>query len=400
MPRTTATPPVASVTWEQVVAYRLHKHHVVQRTTPDHLIDVVREMVGIHAQVASSAELQLAARIDGLHPADVRDALASRRALVKAWSMRGTLHHLVPEDLARVVVASGTRERWREAPWQKAFEITFDQVEAIIAAAGETLGAEPMLRADLADAIATRVSDPVAGAKLRTGWGTFLGPVAQRGLLTFGPPAGRNVTFVRPSAWLGRPISPKELAAATPDERGDIPLIPLEALAGLIRSFLAAFPGSGRDATARWWGSVRAGLINEARALLGDQVVDIDVAGTRQWILPADIDALAATKPFQGVRLPPGFDPWINELPRRTDAVMTSAHHDRIYRVAGWVTPVVIVDGRVAGTWELTAGKRGGIAIQQLESWRSSATNELRAEVDRVAAFLDRPLPIEILSVL
>ena len=133
------------------MAYRLRKHHVIERTTADHLIDVVREMVGIHAQVASSGELQLAARIDGLRRSDVQDALAGDRSLVKAWSMRGTLHLLTPEDLARIVVASGTRERWREAPWQKAYEVTFDQVEAMIAAVGDTLSDEPMLRADLAD---------------------------------------------------------------------------------------------------------------------------------------------------------------------------------------------------------------------------------------------------------
>ena len=271
--------------------------------------------------------------------------------------MRGTLHLLVPEDLARIVVASGTRERWREAVWQKAFGITFEQVEAMIAAVGATLSDEPMLRADLADAVADHLSDPALKSMLRSGWGSFLGPVAQRGLLCFGPPAGRNVTFVRPSAWLGRPISPEELAAATARKRGDVPLVPIEALGSLVRSFLAAFPGSGRDATVRWWGAMRAGLINDARAVLGDDVVDIDVAGTKAWALPADVKPLEATRPFEGVRLLPGFDPWINELPRRTMAVMDPVHHDRIYRVAGWVTPVVIVDGRVAGTWELARGQ-------------------------------------------
>ena len=98
--------------------------------------------------------------------------------------------------------------------------------------------------------------------------------------------------------------------------------------ASLVRSFLAAFPGSGRDATVRWWGAMRAGLINDARAVLGDDVVDIEVAGTKAWALPADVRALTATKPFEGVRLLPGFDPWINELPRRTQAVMDPAHHD------------------------------------------------------------------------
>jgi hypothetical protein len=381
------------------MAYRLHKQHVIERTTPDRLIDVVREMVGVHAQVASSAELQLAARIDGLRPADIQDALASRRTLVKAWSMRGTLHLLVPEDLARIVVASGTRERWREAVWQKAYDVTFEQVEAMIAAVGDTLSDEPMLRADLADSVAAHLADPALATKLRSGWGSFLGPVAQRGLLCFGPPAGRNVTFVRPSAWLDRPIAPSELAAASGRTRGDVPLVPIDALAGLVGSFLAAFPGSGRDATRRWWGAMRSGLINEARAVLGDAVVEIDVAGTKAWARPCDVEPLAATRPFEGVRLLPGFDPWINELPRRTMAVLDPAHHDRIYRVAGWVTPVVVVDGRVAGTWELAAGKRGGVVVTRLERWRSGVEAELADEVDRLAAFLDRPLPIESVAV-
>ena len=388
--------PVVSVSWPQVMAYRLHKHHVIERTTPDRLVDVVREMVGIHAQVASSGELQLAARIDGLRRADVQDALATDRSLVKAWSMRGTLHLLVPEDLARIVVASGTRERWREAPWQKAYGVTAEQVEAIIDAAGDALSDIPMLRADLADAVADHLSDRSLATKLRGGWGSFLGPVAQRGELCFGPPAGRNVTFVRPSAWLRRPVSRDELAAATPTTRGDVPLEPIEALGSLIRSFLGAFPGSGRDATKRWWGAMRAGLVNDARATLGSDVVDIDVVGTKAWALPADVEPLVATRPFEGVRLLPGFDPWINELPRRTMAVMDPAHHDLIYRVAGWVTPVVVVDGRVEGTWELTAGRRGGIAVTRLERWRSGVEAEIAAEVDRLAAFLDRPLPIDL----
>ena len=52
---------------------------------------------GIHAQVQASAELQLAARVDGITQADVRDALWRDRTLVKAWTLRGTLH-LHPAD--------------------------------------------------------------------------------------------------------------------------------------------------------------------------------------------------------------------------------------------------------------------------------------------------------------
>ena len=108
MPKATE-PPALTTDWSRVLALRLARQHLAVRTTPDRLVEVIGEMVGLHAQVASSAELQAAARIDGLRPDDVRDALADRRNLVKAWSFRGTLHYLTPDDLADFVIASATR---------------------------------------------------------------------------------------------------------------------------------------------------------------------------------------------------------------------------------------------------------------------------------------------------
>ena len=78
MTRREATPPAAGVGWERVLALRLERQHIATRTTPDRLVDVVSGLVGLHAQVMSSAELQLAARIDGLRASDVREALWKR----------------------------------------------------------------------------------------------------------------------------------------------------------------------------------------------------------------------------------------------------------------------------------------------------------------------------------
>jgi hypothetical protein len=105
-----------------------------------------------------------------------------------------------------------------------------------------------------------------------------------------------------------------------------------------------------------------------------------------------DIEALSAVSPDHEVRLLPGFDPFTNELPRRVEAVLGDAHHDRVHRTAGWVTPIVVVDGRVAGTWEIEAGK---VVVQPFDRWRGGARRELEPEVARIAAYLDRPLQIE-----
>ena len=82
------------------------------RLPADRMLDVVREHVGIQAQVMSLAELQLNARLDGLRPDDVRDALWAHRRLVKTWAMRGTLHLIASDDLASFVAAAPPRG-WR-----------------------------------------------------------------------------------------------------------------------------------------------------------------------------------------------------------------------------------------------------------------------------------------------
>ncbi len=344
-------------------------------------------MVGLHAQVMSSAALQAAARIDGLRTADVRDALASRRSIVKAWSFRGTLHLLTPDDLADFVLAAATRERWREAVWLRFVELTESGMERLIRAVGDILSDEPMTRAALADAVAARLDDPGLAARLRTGWGTFLGAPAQRGELIFGPNEGRNVTFVHPSLWLGRSI-----ALAERTDAGE----PIDAFARLIGRFLATFPGSSRNMIGRWWGAARAGLVTDALKRVPLDLAAIDVGGLRAWTRRTDLEELSAQAPFVGVRLLPGFDPFTNELPRRVDSVLPIDHHDDVYRTAGWVTPLVLVDGRIGGTWEIAGGtKRGVVRVNRWSSWRRPARGELEAEVDRIAAFLDRPLGVE-----
>ena len=360
----------------------------MERAGPDGLMDVVGRMVGLHAQVMSSAELQAAARIDGLRTTDVRDALWDRRTLVKTWAYRQTLHLLAPDDLAEFVIAARSLERWHTAAWLRYFKLTEADVGNIIEAIGAVLSDRPMTRAALIDAVVAHVGKPRLREDMLTGWGTFLAPAAQRGTLVFGDSDGRNVAFVDPSAWLGRNIAPGE-------DPGDAD----DALGRLIDRYLAVFPGASREMIARWWGGGRIGAVHRALARIPNPPVDVDVEGVRGLVRREDVPALDGASPHEGVRLLPGFDPFTNELPRRIDAVLPDLHHERVHRTAGWVSPVVIVDGRVAGTWELESGKRGGIAIHRFGRWRAGIGKELAAEADRIATFLDKPLAIEVVTV-
>src|SRR5438132_4464089 len=91
-------PRAVSLNWDAVRARRLARSSLTKRSTD--LVDVARAVGGIHAQVQASAELQLAARVDGITQQDVRDALWRDRTLVKAWTLRGTLHLHPADELA------------------------------------------------------------------------------------------------------------------------------------------------------------------------------------------------------------------------------------------------------------------------------------------------------------
>jgi len=378
--------PAMRATWAHVLAFRLTRQHVLARATRRRLTDVVGQMLGLHAQVMSSAELQAAARIDGLRRTDVQDALWRRRRLVKVWAFRQTLHLLTPDDLAEFVIAARSLERWHTPAWQRYFKVTEPELEKVLESIGAVLGERPMTRVEVVEAVLERVRKPELRKNMLTGWGTFLAPAAQRGHLIFGPSDGRNVAFVQPSAWLGRPIEAARSAPAAADE----------ALGRLIVRYLAAFPGSSRDMIARWWGGGRMAGVTRALATIREPIEEVDVEGTRGLVLGRDVAALVASEPHHPARLLPGFDPFTNELPRRVEGVLSNAHHDRVHRTAGWVTPIVVADGRLIGTWEIESGKRGSVAIQAFERLQPDMRRELEAEVDRIAAFLDRPLAISV----
>ena len=144
---------------------RLVRSHLVERAPADRLVEVVRDVCGIHAQVMGSAELQLAARVDGITQADVREALWERRELVKTWTLRGTLH-LHPADELGLWTAA------RRAVVGEADHAndSLENVDEVVAAIGEALRGRTLTREELADAVVERVG-PEPRERARVGLG-------------------------------------------------------------------------------------------------------------------------------------------------------------------------------------------------------------------------------------
>jgi hypothetical protein len=326
------------VTWRQVTRWRLRRQLLLE-PAPDVLATAAR-VCGLHAQVASSTVLIAGIRTKEGRP-DLEAALWRDRTLVRTWAVRGTLHLLPAAELELWVGAFTDREAARRFPpaFEREHGVTGTQLHAITDAVGEVLGADPLSRAELAAAISARLGDPALAGPLSTGWGALLKPAAARGLLCSGPAADGAVTFVSPAAWLGRPIVPVDAATANRET--------------LLRFLAANGPATHAD-VARWWGGQPAPARRRIRAN-ADALTEVEIEGEGGFFVHAeDADELAATPdaPAGDVLLLPGFDPWVISPRSHRDRAIPPGRGSEVSRTAGWISPVLVVDGAVAGVWE------------------------------------------------
>ncbi len=90
------------------------------------------------------------ARIEGLTPADMRDAPWKRRRLVKTWAMRGTLHVLHAEDYVRWQRALVAYAHHTKPALLQHCGLTAQELDETMAAIGRALGRRLLTRYQLA----------------------------------------------------------------------------------------------------------------------------------------------------------------------------------------------------------------------------------------------------------
>ena len=366
--------------WPSVLAWRVERQGLAQRVYGEQWPAVVRRICGLHAQLHSSAELTLWARTDGLRTGCLNDPLWTDRTLVKTWAMRGTLHLLAADELEIYAGAQGALPaRYDSASWRKAFGMSSAEAKAVLDAIRGALDGEPLTRDELADAVAAQLGDPRLGGAVRGSFGTMPRLAAFRGDLCFAPSRGRNVRFTRPDRWLG------EWAPAPPNE----------ALAEVIRRHLAVYGPATRESFARWFGMRSAAQAGRAIKALGDEVAQVSVEGQDGWMLSADVAAVQSAEPSGTVSLLPAFDQYVVAAPRDASPVLDAARKPRVYRAQGWLSPVLLVDGRIEGIWR-HEHKRGRVTLQvePFGDLGRAARAGAESEAQRLARFLRAELAL------
>jgi len=375
-----------SVSWNQVAAFRLRRHHLLERAPKRALLSVVRDMTGAQAQLLSAAQISLWSRIRDLEVADIEAAMG-KRTLVKASCMRHTLFLVPSRDLAVFVRGTAGRAE-KEVRWALGKGVPERVLETSIEAALGVLD-EPLTRSEIAERTC-RALGLQMGRYQGGGWGNrrelaavpvgqlnypvveLLHLVGARGVICYGPNRGNEPTFVRADAWIPKwQDVPREQAEGT-----------------LLRWYLQAFgPATAAD-FAMWSGNT---LTNAREIWKREQasIAAVDVEGWEAAVLHRDLKELAQAdfvRPL--VRLLPYFDSYLIGH-RERGHLAALEHRPKIYRPQGWIAPVVIVDGRVIATWEHTRERdRLRVKVAKFGTISRQITTGIREEAQYLCRFL------------
>ncbi|KQC38801.1 winged helix DNA-binding domain-containing protein [Frankia sp. ACN1ag] len=321
-------------------------------------VDVVGRLLAVQGQDPRGLRLAIRSRTRGLHAADVDRALSDDRSLVVTWLNRGTLHLVRAEDhwwlreLTAPAMAAQIRRRLaQEGVSPDAAERGVARIERALTDDG------PLSRGELRERVEA-AGVPTAGQAMIY----LLIVAATRGLVVRGPVVGTEQNYVLVRDWLGAPLREFDRDAA---------------LAELARRYLAGHgPADERD-LARWVGLP----LRDARRGLAAVAADLVTRADGRLDLPRG-DGPAPGLPAP--RLLGPFDPVLHGWDGR-DWLGAAG---RAVTVNGIFRPVILVDGRAAGTWSMPAGRVELAPFTDPPDWGPAVAEALRAEAADVRRFL------------
>jgi hypothetical protein len=323
----------------------------------------LERLVGLQAQMAQPPYVGLWTRLSGFQRADLA-ALITDRRVVKATLMRSTLHLCTTEDYLhlRAVLQPVLTSAFMGIAKRRQGENL--DIAQLIALAREFLTGGPRSFAEISDMLAERMPQYDVGL-LRYGVRTHV-PLIQVPTDTRWSYPG-NPQFTPADDWLGQTI---------PTE-GD--------LATLIRRYLAAFGPASVTDLQNWSGLSK--LKDAVHALRAELVTYRDERKRELFDLPDQPlpDAETPAPP----RFMPEFDNLLLGHDNRT-RIIADEHKPRVYLPGLRVAATFLIDGFVAGIWQVA--KKAGVAALTLEPFAPLSPAELSGlndEGERLLRFIE-----------
>ncbi len=350
----------------------------------------VERLGSLQAQHPEWPPIALAARAAEQGTADLSGAL-ERREVVRSSLMRITIHVVAAADLWPMF---SVVQPMRLGQWATLTKVDPTESElgrrllAAHAAAVAALRERPRSSIEIDRLLASEAGigpdavtrsawrEPDTRVPVRVAWRHFAAFVPLVHVPHDGEGYGRS-RYALAGEWLGVDGDPlPDLAAAR---------------AHVARRFLAAFGPADIDDLMHYVGRGRGGIgvWRSALSELGDELVVLESADGRTLY-----DLVDAPRPAAEVPAPPRLlarwdSALLSHAPKRRERIIEDRHRDAVFTKNADVLPTFLLDGRVAGTWELVrADGSDSVLLRPFGPLSGAERDGLVAEAKRVLALV------------
>ncbi|CAH0217774.1 winged helix DNA-binding domain-containing protein [Microbacterium foliorum] len=299
--------------------------------------DAAAHMLAVQSQDLLAGRWALACRTGGEPPLRAVDRAFARGDLVRAWTMRGTLHIIPARDLGWVLSVTGRRQRQQAATRRRDLGIDDEMLGAVTRAIVPALRDGGATRAEVFDLFRGAGVDPAGQRGIH-----LLAELTLRGLLCQGPIVARS-GIAREQRFVRVEDHIREHAA--PDD-------PLAEL------FVRYVDGHGPAGIAdfAWWSGLTLGQSREARERAAGRVAEVDdgvfvsLRRPRRSAAAPDVRALGA------------FDEYYISYADRTAVCRPKDLAAVGPGKNGMVRATILAHGRVVGCWTHASASLGSPA--------------------------------------
>ena len=357
------------MTPSNIAHLRLYQQHIAASSFKKPA-EAVAWLGAVQAQDYLGALWAVGLRLQHAAEAGIEQALAEG-SLIRTWPMRGTLHFVAAADVRwmlelltpRMIAGAAGRHRHLGLD-EAAFARSRDAFTRALQG-GRQLPRREMMQVLESAHISTAGQRGIH----------ILGRLAQEGLICFGARQGKQQTFTLLAEW-----APHAKSMARE-----------EALAELAKRYFTGHGPAGLQDFVWWSGlttsDARAG-IEMARPQLVQEVID----GQTCWLSPS---MPAAKELPSAAYLLPAFDEYLVGYKDRR-AVLDPLHVKRINAGGGLLSPTIVIQGRVVGTWKREL-KKGRVVLtpSPFAELKKNEQRLLSAAAGRYGEFLGLPVVLE-----
>jgi len=366
---------------EQILAFRLSRHHLDRRLPAGSLMAAVAAS-GTQETSLRTASLALHARVADVTLSDIDRTLKLDKTSLMIWAMRGA-PYIVPTREA-AIFTTGAQPVGEDSlrtffgGWATSLSEAGLSLSELVAQAAETaanvLAGRQLPVDDLRNEIAERMPQ-IRGLSRPSGAHADLPEplfraLGQRGAVCIAD--SRRMTdavLARTDEWLGEPLASLDSEPAR---------------AELLRRYLRCYGPSTPQAFAEWTLRSLADVRSVFRTIEAE-LVQVSADESPAWLLAADTNALTAPVEPTGARLLPAHDPYLQQRDRER-LLPDRELRRKLWRPVG--SPgLVLLDGQAAGIWTSQRdGRALKVLVEPFARLSPSARQAISAEADRIAA--------------